>query len=168
MSTYTKEQVKNLVDGRLDWETTTRMLTMPKDRERFQIYLEVLQERVTWKDRIILPLGPALYIVQSAKNKQWVTKCRCGHEFGDYRSNWKLCAHIHVRDTLESMEEVYPNLLAPDTRWQVYREYYCPQCATQLDVEAPTPWYPVIHDFEPDIDTFYQDWLEMPIPERLD
>ncbi|MEE4463702.1 acetone carboxylase subunit gamma, partial [Azotobacter chroococcum] len=65
MSTYTKEQVKNLVDGRLDWDTTTRMLTMPKDRERFELYLGVLQERVAWPDRIVLPLGPALYIVQS-------------------------------------------------------------------------------------------------------
>jgi hypothetical protein len=49
--------------------------------------------------------------------------------------------------------------MAPDTKWQVYREYYCPVCATQHDVEAPTPWYPVVHDFEPDIDTFYKEWL---------
>ena len=35
-----------------------------------------------------------------------------------------------------------------------------------LDVEAPTPWYPVIHDFEPDIDAFYKEWLDMPVPER--
>jgi hypothetical protein len=34
--------------------------------------------------------------------------------------------------------------------------------------EAPTPWYPVIHDFEPDIDTFYRDWLGIPVPERAD
>jgi acetone carboxylase gamma subunit len=35
-------------------------------------------------------------------------------------------------------------------------------------VEAPTPWYPVVHDFEPDIDTFYKDWLGLPVPSRAD
>ena len=34
------------------------------------------------------------------------------------------------------------------------------------DVEAPTPWYPVIKDFEPDIETFYRDWLNLQVPER--
>lgn len=55
---------------------------------------------------------------------------------------WKS---IHyVRDTEEAMTEVYPKLMAPGTQWQVYREYYCPSCVTMHDVEAPTPWYPVI------------------------
>jgi acetone carboxylase gamma subunit len=31
------------------------------------------------------------------------------------------------------------------------------------DVEAPTPWYPVIHDFQPDLKTFF-DWLDLPAP----
>ncbi|NTV10475.1 MAG: acetone carboxylase subunit gamma [Zoogloea sp.] len=166
MSTYTKEQVRNLVDGKLDWDTTMRMLSMPKDQGRFAMYLEVLQKKVSWADRIVLPLGPHLYIAQSAATKAWRVKCECGHEFCDYRENWKLHANIYVRDTEEAMAEVYPKLMAPDTQWQVYREYYCPTCGTMHDVEAPTPWYPVIHDFEPDIEAFYQEWLGMPLPER--
>lgn len=168
MSTYTQEQVKNLVQGRLDWDTTFRMLSMPKDRERFEQYLAVRQAGVKWPDRIVLPLGPHLHIVQEADSKRWVTKCDCGHVFCGWRENWKLHANLYVRDTPEAMEEVYPQLMAPDTDWQVYREYYCPECGTLHDVEAPTPWYPVIHDFEPDIDTFYRDWLDLPIPERVD
>ena len=35
MSSYTKEQVAKLADGKLDWDTTMRMLAMPKDNERF-------------------------------------------------------------------------------------------------------------------------------------
>lgn len=167
MSTYTKEQIGNLVDARLDWETTLRMLSMPKDRERFEMYLEQLQQRVPWKDRIVLPLGPHLYIARNDRN-QWRVKCGCGHDFCDYRENWKLHANIHVRDNAEAMLEVYPQLLAPDTQWQVYREYYCPQCGTQHDVEAPTPWYPVIHDFEPDIEGFYQEWVGLPVPAHAD
>lgn len=166
MSVYTKEQVRKLTEGRLDWDTTMRMLSMPKDNERFAMYLEALQAKVNWPDRIVLPLGPHLFIVQSAKTKEWLTKCACGHEFGDYRSNWKLEAAIYVRDTEEAMTDVYPKLMAPNTKWQVYREYYCPSCGIMHDVEAPTPWYPVLHDFEPDIETFYREWVGLPVPAR--
>jgi len=166
VSSYTDEQVAHLVDGTLDWETTFRMLSMPKDAGRFAQYLAALQARVRFDDRIILPLGPHLYIVQSATTGRWVTQCDCGHVFGDYRENWKLHAHVYVRDTPEAMTEVYPGLMAPDTRWQVYREYYCPSCAAMHDVEAPTPWYPVIHDFEPDIEAFYKEWVKLPLPAR--
>ena len=168
MSTYTKEQIANLVDGKLDWDTTLRMLSMPKDSERFQMYVDSLQKKLGWQDRIVLPLGPHLYIVQQAATQKWVTQCDCGHTFCDYRQNWKLHANVYVRDSDEAMDEVYPRLMAPDTQWQVYREYYCPDCGTMHDVEAPTPWYPVIHDFEPDIDAFYADWVKLPVPERAD
>jgi acetone carboxylase gamma subunit len=127
MSAYTKEQIARLTEGRLDWDTTLRMLSMPKDKERFLFYLEVLQDRVPWDERIVLPLGPKLYIAQN-KQHHWRVKCECGHEFCDWRENWKLHARIYVRDTPEAMREVYPQLMAPDTKWQVYREYYCPVC----------------------------------------
>jgi len=166
MSAYTKEQVRHLVEGSLDWDTTMRMLQQPKDKERFSLYLEVLQAKVPWKDKIILPLGPHLFVAQAAATKQWVIKCDCGHEFCDYRQNWKLEATIYVRDTPEAMLEIYPSLMAPDTDWQVYREYYCPSCGVMHDVESPTPWYPVIHDFEPDIHAFYKEWLDLPVPEH--
>ena len=166
MSTYTKEQIRNLVDGKLDWDTTLRMLSMPKDGERFRMYVDALQQKLGWKDRIVLPLGPHLYIVQQWATKKWVTQCDCGHVFCDYRDNWKLHANIFVRDSEEAMDEVYPRLMAPDTQWQVYREYYCPTCGAMHDVEAPTPWYPVIHDFEPDIEAFYTEWLGEPVPGR--
>ncbi|MCG2657473.1 MAG: acetone carboxylase subunit gamma, partial [Hydrogenophaga sp.] len=39
-----------------------------------------------------------------------------------------------------------------------------PTCGTLHDVEAPTPWYPVIHDFEPDIEAFYKEWVNLPVP----
>lgn len=165
-TTYSKEQVKYLVEGKLDWSTTTKMLVMPKDDERFSMYLDTLQEKVTWDDKIILPLGPHLYIVQKKKSKEWKIQCSCGHEFCEPEENWKLHANIYVRDTKEAMEEVYPNLLAPDTQWQVYREYYCPKCGIMHDVEAPTPWYPVIHDFEPNIEAYYKEWVKLPVPER--
>ena len=53
MSTYTREQIRNLVDGKLDWDTTLRMLSMPKDAERFELYLAALQKKLT--DKKITP-----------------------------------------------------------------------------------------------------------------
>ena len=168
MSTYTQEQINHMIDGRLDWDTVLRMLSMPKDGARFKMYVQALQAKTGMKDKIVLPLGPHLYIVSDAGSKKWETKCDCGHSFGDYRENWKLNAIVYVRDTKDAMNEVYPDLMSPDTQWQVYREYYCPQCGCMHDVEAPTPWYPVVHDFEPDIDTFYKEWVNLPLPERVD
>jgi acetone carboxylase gamma subunit len=165
---YERVKIKELVDGTIDRETLQRMLSLPKDPERFETYLAVLQERVPWEDRIILPYALNLYVVQKPDTKQWVIKCHCGHEFCDWRQNWKLEALIYVRDSEESFNELYPRLMSPDPKWQVFREYYCPGCGTQLDVEAPTPWYPVIHDWEPDIEAFYREHLGLSVPERSD
>lgn len=166
MAMFTKKQVKDLVSGDLVWDTLHKMLSMPKDIERYSDYISVLQEQVAWEDRIILPLGPHLYIVETVKDKELITKCRCGHDFGDYTRNWKLDALVYIRDTEEKMNQVYPKLMAPDTDWQVYREYYCPSCGTMHDVEVPTPWYPVMHDFEPDLKTFFE-WVEQPAPVNI-
>lgn len=165
---YTRAKIADLVDGKIDHDTLHQMLSTPKDPERFSTYIEILQERVPWSERIVLPLGPKLYIVQQKVSKKWTVRCQCGHDFCDWKDNWKLHARIHVRDTAEKLEDIYPRLMAPTPSWQVLREYYCPECGTLHDVEAPTPWYPVIRDFEPDIDTFYKDWLGLPVPERAD
>lgn len=161
---YTKEQIAHLMDGTLDWDTIHRMLSNPKDEDRFEKYIEILQERVEWDDTILLPLGPHLYIVQK-DNGDRVTKCDCGYEFGHYKENWKLNAIIYVRDTNEQLDEIYPRLMHSDPKWNVLREYYCPNCGVQLEVESVPPFYPVILDFEPDLEAFYNDWLGKPLPE---
>jgi acetone carboxylase gamma subunit len=164
MAEYDRRTIEELIDGTIDFFKLKEMLSSFKDPGRFDTYLSILQERVPWDDTILLPYGLHLYIVQKPDGAR-VVKCDCGHEFGDYRENWKLNALVYVRDDEEKMHELYPKLLAPDPRWQVIREYYCPGCGTQLEVEAVTPWYPVIHDFEPDIDAFYEEWLGRPVPQ---
>jgi acetone carboxylase gamma subunit len=168
MSTYTREQVSNLVEGKLDRDATLRMLAMPKDAQRFGSYLAALQRKLGWSDSIVLPLGPHLHIVQQARTSKWVTQCDCCHVFCDWRDNWKLHARISVRDNEEAMSQVHPKQMAPDTKRQVCREYYCPRCGALHDMEASTPWFPVIHDLEPDIDAFYKESVKLPLPERID
>lgn len=163
---YTESKIRDLVDGTIDQDTLHQMLSTPKDVDRFEKYVKILQERVPWKDKIILPLGPKLFVVQRASDKKWVIRSWAGHDFCGWNENWKLHARIRVRDTPEKMEQIYPKLMAPSTDWQVIREYFCPKSGDLLDVEAPTPWYPVIHDAEPDIDAFYKEWLGLEVPER--
>ena len=68
-----------------------------------------------------------------------------------------------MRDTAEKIAEIYPAGMGPDPAWMEIREFYCPGCGTQLEVEAIPPGYPIVSDFLPDIDAFYAQWLNEPL-----
>lgn len=157
-TTYTRKQLEDLLDGKLPFKDIHRMMSNFKDPDRFDRMVEILQDRVAWDDKILLPYGLHLYIVQKADGAR-VVKCDCGHEFGDYRENWKLSAEIFVRDTDELLQEVYPEMLHATPDWMIIRDFYCPGCQTLLEAEGVPPGYPVIFDFLPDLETFYRDWL---------
>jgi acetone carboxylase gamma subunit len=161
VTSYSKDVIRDLASGTLAWPQTRRIMSAYKDEARFLNYVAMLQDRVGWADRILLPVGDHLFICQSGDER--VTKCECGHSFGDYRRNWKLQAAIRVRDTEETLREIYPNSDIPDPDWMEIREFICPSCGTLHEVEAAAPGYPVVHDFEPDLEGFYRDWLEMPL-----
>jgi acetone carboxylase gamma subunit len=158
MPEYDKATLEKLIDGKLSWQEVKNIMSSFKDPDRFDKYLEILQERVSWDDPILLPLALHLYIVQKPDGAR-VVKCDCGHEFGGYNENWKFQALIHVRDTEELLQEVYPPMMHSNPKWITLREYFCPGCKTQLEVEAVPPGYPVIFDFQPDLEAFYREWL---------
>ncbi|MFH1538377.1 MAG: acetone carboxylase subunit gamma [bacterium] len=162
-TTYTRKQLEDLIDGKLPFKNLHRMMSNFKDADRFDRMVEILQDRVPWDDRILLPYGLHLYIVQKADGAR-VVKCDCGHEFGDYRENWKLSAEIFVRETDKLYREIYPKMLHAMPEWMVIREFYCPGCQTLLEAEAVPPGYPIIFDFLPDLETFYGDWLGRELP----
>jgi acetone carboxylase, gamma subunit len=163
MSSYSREIIGELVAGTLPWHQTKRIMSAYKDDDRFFKVLCVLQDRVSWDDRILLPIGDHLFIAETSRGR--VTKCECGHEHGDYRRNWKLSAHIFVRKTEETLREIYPNSDLPDPRWMEIREFICPSCGILHEVEACAPGYPILHDFQPDLEGFYRDWLKQPLAE---
>jgi acetone carboxylase gamma subunit len=164
MSTYDIAEIEQLVDGQLPWPRVQEIMKDSKDSDRFEKWIAILQARVPWKEQILLPLTPALFIVQ--KGSERIVKCRCGQEFGDYRVNWKLEALIYVRDDEKSLEGVYRGREQPDPQWIQVREYYCPGCGTQLEVEAVPRGTPPDFEFLPDLDTFYRDWLNKPLPDK--
>jgi len=162
-----KDTIKSLVEGKLPWEEVKKLLRMPhREPSRFWKMLEVMQDKVAWKEPILLPLTDHLSIVRS-KDGGRVVKCSCGQEFGDYRINWKFSCDMYVRNTEEAFKEVYTIDPCPiETDLVEIREYYCPACSTLLAVENVPPGYPPLFDMLPDLDTLYRDWLGRPLPDE--
>ena len=162
-----KDRIRSLIEGQLPWEETKKMIRLtPKDADRFWKYLEVLQERIPWKDKILLRISDHLYIVAKADGGR-VVKCDCGQELGDYRVNWKLNCQVYVRKTREEMAEVYSIEEAmPNLELVELREFYCPGCFALLATEVVPPGYPVIFELLPDLDTFYREWLGKPLEDE--
>ena len=61
---YSKKEIEDLIDGKLPFSIIHRMLSNFKDPNRFDTYIEILQERVSWDELILLPYGLHLYIVR--------------------------------------------------------------------------------------------------------
>ena len=166
MPEYDISEIERLIDGKLPWTRVQEIMKAAKDSDRFQKWVQILQARVPWNEKILLPLTTNLFIVQQGDDR--VVKCRCGQNFGDYRVNWKLNALIYVRDDSEKMNEVYRGREQPDPKWIQLREYYCPGCGSQLEVEAVPRGTPPDFEFLPDLDTFYGKWLGKPLPDELE
>ena len=76
-----RRTAEDLIDGRLSWPQLKEILFHSKDPDRFQVVMNVLQERLGWEEPVLLPLAEHLYVVQ--KGSQRVVRCDCGCEFGD-------------------------------------------------------------------------------------
>ena len=164
---FSKENFALLIDGKLPWEEVKKAIRLsPKDADRFKKYIEILQAKVPWEDRILLRISDHLYIV-SKPNGQRIVKCDCGQELGDYRINWKLSCRVYVRATEEAIAEV---ITIPEARHNTdlveMREFYCPACYALLGVEVVPPGYPPIFEMFPDLDSFYREWLGSPLQDE--
>ena len=145
----TKEMLADLMDGRLedDYVQARLQRMRRKDKDRFWTYVEVLQERVPWDNKILLRLTSTSTSSSRQGDTGRIVKCDCGHEYGDYRVNWKLGCRVRVRRTAAEFEEVYsPAYVIPEPEWMEIREYYCPGCVAQLAVEVTPPGYPPLFD----------------------
>lgn len=158
---HPRERIAGLIDRQFHFTQIKEIQSAEKDPDRFEHYVALLQERVPWPEPILLPIHEHLFIV--AKEQSAITKAYCGHEFGDWRQNWKLHCRISVRRTLDDLMEIYPPGTSLDPSVTEFREFICPGCGTLLDVDAVPPHYPIEREFFPDIRTFYEQWLEQPL-----
>lgn len=145
MTEYPPELLRDLLDGSISSADLQAIQRAPKDARRSEMVIELEQQRVAFDDPIVVCLQEALYVVRRPDG-QLVVRCRCGHDFGDHRRNWKHRAAVIER---EGGTAFFPGPRAADADWMVLREFYCPDCATRLDVEAVPIGYPFIMNFEP-------------------
>jgi len=104
------------------------------------------QAKVKWPEQILVRLQEHLYIVQ--KGDQKIVKCGCGHEFGSYKTNWKYNALVYDRNP----KDIYPGITGHNPDWCAYREFYCPGCLVQLEVEAVPHGVPFLFNVELDLE----------------
>jgi acetone carboxylase, gamma subunit len=147
MTAYQDETIRELLEGVLPLDEVA-ILQREKDDGRLAVVLRLEQERLGWSDRIILPLQENLFIVERPDGSR-IVRCGCGQDFGDYRVNWKESALVYERHPQDG--EVFLPKKGADPDWQVLREFYCPSCATLLDVEPVPVGYPFVFNFLPDL-----------------
>jgi acetone carboxylase, gamma subunit len=111
--------------------------------------LAVEQERLGWAEPVLACLQEHLFVVAAAGHGTATVRCDCGHDFGDYRRNWKEAALVYERDPTDGL--IYRGPRAADPAWNVLREFYCPGCLAQLDVEAVPRGYPFVFNFMPEL-----------------
>lgn len=144
---YPDSVIRDLVDGTIDPQQL-RELQRRKDASRFLRVRQIEQDRVPWDDPILVVLQEHLYVVD--RQPVPIVKCECGHEYGDYRENWKDQALVYERDPQDG--EIFPAPRGASKDWVVLREFTCPGCGAQLDVEVMPAVYPFVHNFVPDLD----------------
>ncbi len=145
MTEYPAELIHDLLDGSISSDDLQAIQRAPKDAGRQEMVIGLEQQRVAFDDPILVCLQEALFIVRRDDGER-VVRCRCGHDFGDHRRNWKHAAAVIER---EGETPFFPGPRAADPDWMVLREFYCPSCATRLDVEVVPIGYPFIMNFEP-------------------
>jgi N-methylhydantoinase B/oxoprolinase/acetone carboxylase alpha subunit/acetone carboxylase gamma subunit len=163
-SEMTKDLLADLLDEKLSRAAVKEIQSSLKDPDRFDIWVELLQERVAYDDPIVLPFGEGLNIVRRRSDGELMIRTDAGHDLCRWDQNWKMHALVFVRDTDELYQEIYPRLSHPEGEWMELREYYCPVSGHLLETEAVPPGYPVVHGYLPDIDGFYSGWLRREIP----
>ncbi len=157
------KELERLLENKASEDEVFRVIATDKNPEiSFEAIIEYFQRKVPWKEKIILPLSKHLFIV--CKDGVAIVKAACGHEFGDFRINWKIFAKVRVRRGYDALEEIYPPFMHPDPEWMELREYLCPGCGKLLAVEAVPPGYPPVFEFLPDVITFYEKWLGREYP----
>lgn len=148
MPEYPRRMLADLLVGRLTPDELQVLQRQEKDAGRFEAVNRIEQERLGWADQILACLQEHLYVVQRADGARAV-RCGCGHEFADHRRDWKESALVYERDPLDG--QIFRGPRAADPEWHLLREFYCPGCATQLDVEVVPIGYPFVVNAAPDL-----------------
>jgi acetone carboxylase gamma subunit len=102
------------------------------------------------------------YLEIDLERELWM--CRvCHREIGPARAPYKEGLLVCARDPREIHAPIlnpewYDFTFAPDPKWVQILEYYCPECATMVEVEYLPPGHPPLNDIEFDLDALKKQW----------
>ena len=139
--------LRRLAAGTLEDAEVQRLQRAPKDADRFHEVLAAVREGPLGQS-VVLPLQEHLCVVETENGLQ--ISCDCGHRFGAVSENWKLAALVYERDPSDGT--VLAPVRSADPDWMILREFYCPGCAAQLEVEAVPPGHPFVFSAVPRLD----------------
>ena len=146
-----KELIADLITGRIDSEALLQLQRKEKDPGRLSTICQIYQEMLGWPEPVVGLVQEHLLLVDAGSGERTV-RCTCVYDFGDCRRNWKEGALVYERHPRDG--QIYTGPRGADPDWMVLREFYCPGCSVQLDVEMVPPGYPFIFHFLPaDVET---------------
>lgn len=93
------------------------------------------------------------YLAIRLDDETWQCR-RCDHDIGPARDNYKKGLLVAERSPHDVHDPVVSGeyTFSPDPEWCRIVEFYCPNCATLMEVEYLPPGHPITHDIEIDID----------------
>lgn len=104
--------------------------------------LEPLRE--TKAKQLVGELTLYVNIIENENGDKVAVCSKCGFAYCDASENFKLYCLVYER----SPEEIHPGILCPNKEWTVYREFYCPGCGTQVEVETTPPGTPIFNNYK--------------------
>ena len=165
-SSSSLEVTRALMNRDLAWPDLVKLMREPKSENRFDEMIAAVQDKVPWKEQILLPLGENLFIV--AKKGKAIIKTMGGAELCAWNENWKMKCRVRIRKTKADLNKIFPTEhMTIDPDLVELREWICPKSGMLIDVDCVPPTYPVEVDFTPDLDAFYTQWLGRKLPVKL-
>jgi len=92
----------------------------------------------------LFALTPYVDVVEDEKGRKVQVCSKCGHGYCETHDNFKLSCLVYERVP----DDYHPGKLSWDKEWCVLREFYCPSCGTQVEVEGVPPGTPILWNYE--------------------
>jgi N-methylhydantoinase B/oxoprolinase/acetone carboxylase alpha subunit len=92
----------------------------------------------------LMRLTPYVDIVEDENERKVAVCSQCGFGYCEAHDNFKLYCLVYDR----ACSYFHSGRLAYDKEWCVFREFYCPSCAAQIEVEAVPQGMPILWNYE--------------------
>lgn len=92
----------------------------------------------------LMGLTPYVDIVEDEEERRIAVCSQCGFGYCEAHDNFKLHCLVYEREC----SSFHPGRLSYDKEWCVFREFYCPSCGSQVEVEAVAPGTPILWNYE--------------------